>query len=308
MRLRSTPAREDEADWLWPHENDDGQWETRYGGGFSLTRCRGRAASSGCAGASRAERPPPVALRRRARLRRATSRSTRAGASRSGGRRRATFAGQPCDFCVRGYSHGVYARGQDSAGFLVFEQCSKNEFRDEQRDALGRRVLPLRRERDAQEDRDRRVQRQRGRRQRLLARGRERHRGDVLRRATGSSATGCDDCDHGVWAGYSYDTRISGNTFRRLRERRVDRARAAQPDRGQRVHEVREAIHLWTDEDTDLKASPFGRARDTVSRANSDRARRLRGVRHRDRPRRRRRVDDRPRPGRRLQGGARNAR
>src|SRR5262249_35640742 len=27
-----------------------------------------------------------------------------------------------CDFCIRGYSHGVYNRGQDSAGILLFEQ------------------------------------------------------------------------------------------------------------------------------------------------------------------------------------------
>ena len=32
------------------------------------------------------------------------------------------------DWCVRGYSHGVYDRGQDSAGILVFEQCSDNVF------------------------------------------------------------------------------------------------------------------------------------------------------------------------------------
>lgn len=32
------------------------------------------------------------------------------------------------DFNVRGYSHGFYNRGQDSAGILVFEQCNENEF------------------------------------------------------------------------------------------------------------------------------------------------------------------------------------
>ena len=30
------------------------------------------------------------------------------------------------DFCIRGYSHGVYNRGQDSAGLLLFEQCNRN--------------------------------------------------------------------------------------------------------------------------------------------------------------------------------------
>ena len=32
------------------------------------------------------------------------------------------------DWCVRGYSHGVYNRGQDSAGILVYEQSSRNVF------------------------------------------------------------------------------------------------------------------------------------------------------------------------------------
>jgi hypothetical protein len=32
------------------------------------------------------------------------------------------------DWCVRGYSHGVYQRGQDSAGILVYEQSSENIF------------------------------------------------------------------------------------------------------------------------------------------------------------------------------------
>jgi hypothetical protein len=32
------------------------------------------------------------------------------------------------DFCVRGYSHDVYNRGQDSAGILCFEQCADNAF------------------------------------------------------------------------------------------------------------------------------------------------------------------------------------
>ena len=30
------------------------------------------------------------------------------------------------DWCVRGYSHGFYNRGQDSAGLLMYEQSSNN--------------------------------------------------------------------------------------------------------------------------------------------------------------------------------------
>lgn len=32
------------------------------------------------------------------------------------------------DWCVRGYSHGIYNRGQDSAGILIYEQSNKNIF------------------------------------------------------------------------------------------------------------------------------------------------------------------------------------
>ncbi len=32
------------------------------------------------------------------------------------------------DWCVRGYSHGVYNRGQDSSGILIYEQSNKNVF------------------------------------------------------------------------------------------------------------------------------------------------------------------------------------
>ena len=32
------------------------------------------------------------------------------------------------DYNVRGYSHGFYNRGQDSAGILLFEQCNENQF------------------------------------------------------------------------------------------------------------------------------------------------------------------------------------
>ena len=40
------------------------------------------------------------------------------------------IARNACDYCIRGYSHGVYNRGQDSAGILMFEQCSRNVIAD----------------------------------------------------------------------------------------------------------------------------------------------------------------------------------
>ncbi len=114
-------------------------------------------------------------------------------------------------FNVRGYSHGVYWRGQDSAGILVYEQSSQN----------------------------------------LFYKNNVTHGGDGFFLWAGQTTMdtgtgGCNDnilmendfsyaptngievtfsrniildnrifeCDHGIWGGYSYETLISDNKFR----------------------------------------------------------------------------------------------
>ena len=125
-RLRSTPQREDAGDWLWPHKNDDGQWARSYGAAVVVERATGVRLSD-------------ITVRRSQNgiiLDRVNdSRVFDCDASflsgwglamwRSGGN---TVSRNAFDFCVRGYSHGVYNRGQDSAGILLFEQCSRNMF------------------------------------------------------------------------------------------------------------------------------------------------------------------------------------
>ncbi len=126
MRLKSTPLAEDASDWLWPHKNDNGEWLANYGAGVcvedsagvTLQKIRVRHAQNG------------VLLSRVLDSKIfdndcsflsgwgiAMWRSSRNVVTRNA-----------VDFCVRGYSHGAYNRGQDSAGFLVFEQCSNNVF------------------------------------------------------------------------------------------------------------------------------------------------------------------------------------
>ena len=117
-------------------------------------------------------------------------------------------------FNVRGYSHGVYKRGQDSAGILVYEQSSNN----------------------------------------LFFKNNVTHGGDGLFLWAGqttmdSGKGGCNDnvilrndfsyaptngveatfsrnsisynrifeCDYGIWGGYSYETNINNNNFRNNR-------------------------------------------------------------------------------------------
>lgn len=124
QRLRSTPAAEDQSDWLWPHKNDGNEWVTNYGAALCIEDSAG-------------------AVVRRCEVRRGQNGlildavddsqvydndfSFLSGWGlamwRSSGN---TISRNALDFCVRGYSHGVYNRGQDSAGILMFEQCSDN--------------------------------------------------------------------------------------------------------------------------------------------------------------------------------------
>ncbi|MBL7007556.1 MAG: right-handed parallel beta-helix repeat-containing protein [Planctomycetes bacterium] len=126
QRLGSTPLAEDGADWLWPHQNDGNEWLQAYGAALYLEDGEG-------------------AVVRRVRVRRGQNgvvldRMNRSQVYdndcsflsgwglalwRSSGN---TVCRNAFDFCVRGYSHGVYNRGQDSAGILMFEQCSENRF------------------------------------------------------------------------------------------------------------------------------------------------------------------------------------
>ena len=124
QRLGSTPEREDAADWLWPHENDDGQWSTRYGASVRLVAARRptlrrihvRESQNGLM-LERVEEAVVVDC----------DCSFLSGWGLAMWRTSdSTIARNAFDFCVRGYSHGVYNRGQDSAGILIFEQCERN--------------------------------------------------------------------------------------------------------------------------------------------------------------------------------------
>jgi len=126
MRLRSTPQAEDERDWLYPHENDHGEWLAKYGAAFALTDSPG-AAVKNC----RARRGQNGLL---------VVRSDGAQVSDNdfsflSGWGLALYRTSDCkvghnafDYCVRGFADGAYWRGQDSAAILLFERCSRNVF------------------------------------------------------------------------------------------------------------------------------------------------------------------------------------
>lgn len=126
QRLASTPKREAPEDWLWPRANDDGEWLARYGASVSITR----SAHVELNGVTARSAQNGILL---SNVQHSTVEACDASYLsgwglamwRSSDNR---VLGNRFDYNVRGYSHGEYNRGQDSAGILAFEQCSRNLF------------------------------------------------------------------------------------------------------------------------------------------------------------------------------------
>lgn len=124
MHLKSTREKESAGDWLWPHENDKQEWVTNYGAAVCIERSadvkvshvRVRRGQNGI-----------VLDRVNNGLVFDNDCSFLSGWGIAMWRSSNNLIGRNAlDFCIRGYSHGVYNRGQDSAGLLMFEQCSSN--------------------------------------------------------------------------------------------------------------------------------------------------------------------------------------
>ncbi len=124
QRLGSTPQREDASDWLWPHKNDDDEWMNRYGAGILIKRCD-RAVIRGTK--ARNVQNGIILDRVNASQVYDNDCSFLSGWGLAMWRcDSVTVSRNAFDFCIRGYSHGVYNRGQDSAGILMFEQNCNN--------------------------------------------------------------------------------------------------------------------------------------------------------------------------------------
>jgi len=122
-----------------------------------------------------------------------------------------TIAYNKINFNVRGYSHGVYNRGQDSAGILVYEQSNTNYFYKNSVTHGGDGFFLWAG-------------------QTTMDSGKGGCNDNVLSKNDFSYAptNGIEvtfsrntitgnriyECDHGIWGGYSYSTVIAGNQFR----------------------------------------------------------------------------------------------
>jgi parallel beta-helix repeat protein len=294
QRLRSTPAAEDGADWLFPHHNDERKWRDEFGGAV-------------CVEASEHIRIRNVRVRRGQNgilLDRVNAseiydndcsflsgwglalwRSSRNVVSRNA-----------LDFCVRGHVEGVYNRGQDSAGILCFEQCNENLFAENSathggdgffgfagREALGEGWMEAERQRlrreTGRDDVDSLIQVPEAVARDFSARGCNRNvflgndfsyaaahgfeltfsEGNVLAR---NRIVGNAIC--GVWAGYSSDQLIVENEFADNGGMAYGLERGAiNGEHAANLRILRNTfrnnrcgIHLWWDNDAQLLKSP----------------------------------------------------
>ncbi|MEI7984216.1 MAG: right-handed parallel beta-helix repeat-containing protein [Armatimonadota bacterium] len=212
QHLASTLEKEDESDWMSFHQNEKDEW-LRYGAGAYFKNVNGFEVKNvkivgGQSGLMLMNSNNGLVWNNNFSFLSAIG----VGMYRSSNNR---IMHNSIDYCVRGYSHGVYNRGQDSAGILIYEQSNKNTF----------------------------------------AYNSVTHGGDGFFLWAGQSTMdtakgGCNDnlvygndfshaptngieatfsrnrfvnnlireCWHGFWTGYSYDTLISGNVIQECEE------------------------------------------------------------------------------------------
>lgn len=210
-RLNSTQEKEDVSDWMSYHHNEKDEW-LRYGAAIYLSNCNSPTiVNCKVTGGQNALMMTECNSGMIYNNDFSFNSGIGIGLYRSSGNH---FLHNKLNFNVRGYSHGVYNRGQDSAGFLVYEQSNFNVF----------------------------------------YKNSATHSGDGFFLWAGqttmdSGKGGCNDnfisendfsyaptngievtfsrntitrnrvfeCDHGIWGGYSYNTAIENNQFRNNR-------------------------------------------------------------------------------------------
>lgn len=125
QHLNSTQEKEDIADWMSYHQNEKDEW-LRYGAAIYLRNCN-KAEIKNCkvTGGQNALMMTACNDGRIYNNDFSFNSGIGIGMYRSNGN---NILYNRLIFNVRGYSHGIYNRGQDSAGILVYEQSSNNVF------------------------------------------------------------------------------------------------------------------------------------------------------------------------------------
>ncbi len=264
QRLKSTPEREDPSDWLWPHENDEQQWRKNYGAGICLENCRGCRVVR-CT-ARRQQNGILLDRCRECRIE-GNDASFNSGWGLALWRSdRNRVDANRFDFCVRGYSHGVYDRGQDSAGILVFEQSSGNGFFGNSATHGGDGFFLYAGHETTQRTGEG------GCNDNIVLGNDFSHAVANAIEATFSrgnlfAGNRCNGSNYGIWAGYSYASAFQCNEIRDNSVAGIAIEHGESNSiRDNRIEASPRGIWLWWDDDKDLLASAFGKRHACASR------------------------------------------
>lgn len=207
QHLGSTLEREDESDWMSYHHNEANEW-FRYGAGAYLDRVtdfevKGCTAVGGQCGLMMTKCERGLVWNNDFSFLSGLG----VGMYRTS---HVKVMHNKIDWCVRGYSHGVYNRGQDSAGILVFEQCMDNTFAYNSVTHGGDGFFLWAGQTTMDTGKG-------GCNNNLLYGNDFSHAPTNGIEATFSQNAFVNnlvlECWHGVWGGYSYDTPVLGNYF-----------------------------------------------------------------------------------------------
>lgn len=206
-RLNSTQEKEDISDWMSFHQNEKDEW-LRYGAAIYMRNCnnfnlRNNIVTGGqCALMLTNCNEGLVQFNNFS-----YNSAIGIGMYRSSGNK---VINNKLDFNVRGYSHGVYQRGQDSAAILVYEQCRFNVFANNSATHSGDGFFLWAGQTTMDTG-------QGGCNDNLLFKNDFSYAPTNGIEVTFSRNTILEntvvECDHGIWGGYSYQSNIKNNRF-----------------------------------------------------------------------------------------------
>ena len=211
QQLGSTAEKEDMSDWMSYHQNEKDEW-LRYGAAIYLKDCNAPIVRN-----CRVTGGQNALMMMRCNNGKIYNNDFSFNSGIGIGLYRSNsneIAFNRINFNVRGYSHGVYHRGQDSAGILVYEQSSFNIFYKNSATHSGDGFFLW----AGQTTMD-------------SGGGGCNYNEIVSNDFSYAPTNGVEvtfsrvrvannrlfDCDHGIWGGYSYASKFSGNHFRNNR-------------------------------------------------------------------------------------------
>lgn len=259
QRLYSKVERESLVDWMSYHDNEKDQW-LRFGAGIYLSNVQG-----GRIDRNVARQGQNGLLVTRSRDLTIWNNDFSFLSSLGIGFYRTTdsrIMHNKVDWCVRGYSHGFYNRGQDSAGILMYEQSSRNvvAYNSVTHGGDGLFLWAGQSTMDTGQG---------GSNDNLFYGNDFSHAPTNGIEATFSRNTFAynrvEENWHGVWGGYSYDSLIIGNTFARNDEAIAIEHGQNNVIAGNTFTNDAVAIRLWANERQDPNWG-YPKNRDTRSR------------------------------------------